>query len=389
MDFIENTVTKRLDTQVAYYKVQGLKNRYYGYEVENHNIEIYNYYANPYFPGVLSNLPNGSEDLLLESLINYYAKDMYTSDLTLSEEYNVYEYYLYLAAKNKPVLTDLKYLSEVSDANNYNKLICTLAFEFLGDYNSARENYQNIQLDDNEKQQYASIIALIDTFINKQKAIEEINSIINNNPADEYVRFAILSFFENNPNDLTTEEVTIKSNSINEKVTINGMEVKTYTLYMDDLSEINFETSSDKLMATYYYQTSIEYADSENIEKSTKISLDGEIKKGKTITLNIDFKSSASGDVRIALPNSLRLAKNYTSNNKNVDNYYLKTNKIEYIVFYKKSGCTHIEIPLLVALDGNYKFESVIFSPDEEDNNEVSINSKQNKKLYISPSIDF
>ena len=384
MDFIESTLTKRLDTQVAYYKVQSLKNKYYGFEVECPNIDFESYNRE----GKLSNLPNGSKDLFLNALVNYYAKDMYKSYITLSEEDNVYEYYLNLAANNKPVLTYLKYLSEVSDANNYNKLICTLAFEFLGDYNSAREIYQSIQLDNNEKQQYASIIALIDTFINKQKAVEEINSIIENNPADEYVRFAILSFFENNPNDLTTEEVTIKSNSINEKVTINGMEVKTYTLYMDDLSEISFETTSDKLMATYYYQTSIEYADSENIEKTTKISLDGEIKKGKTITLNIDFESFASGDVRIALPNSLRLAKNYTFKNKYVD-YYLKTNKIDYIVFYKKSGCTHMEIPLLVTADGNYKFESVIFMPDEEDSNEVSINSKQNKKIYISPSIDF
>ena len=38
----------------------------------------------------------------------------------------------YLAAKNEPVLEDLKCLEAEKDISNYNKLLVVLSYEFLG-----------------------------------------------------------------------------------------------------------------------------------------------------------------------------------------------------------------------------------------------------------------
>ena len=139
------------------------------------------------------------------------------------------------------------------------------------------------------------------------------------------------------------------------------MEVKTYTIYNEDLDTINFETSSQDLMVSYYYQTSLEETENNNIKQNINISLDGDVKKNNTVTLVVEFEDTTEGEVRIALPNSLRLAQNYSDIEENED-YYLSSNNIDYLTIYKHDGCNRIEIPLIVTLDGNYIFENVIYS---------------------------
>ena len=373
IDFIETTVTPRLDTIIAYNEVQNIKDKYYGTESSSNGINIDDYTDEGYF----KNLRNSEKDLLLTALIKYFAPEYCDDiDVKLSDKTNLFEYYLYAAASNEPVLLDLEYLKESADElDNYNKLLLTLSFEFVGDFQNAKELYNNTNFEPEELDEYASIIALIDTFINKNNAINEINTIIENKPSDEYVRFAILSFFENNSAEMGEEEtVTINSKNLNETITLNGLEVKTYTIYNEDLDTINFETSSQDLMLSYYYQTSIEEVEDEDIKKDISISLDGDLKKGNTVTLKIKFKDLSEGEVRIALPNSLRLANNYNTLD-DAPEYYLESNNIDYVTFYKTEDCTTMEIPLLVTLEGNYKFENIV--------------SYQDGIYHISNSLDF
>lgn len=361
IDFIEKKVTTRLDTQIAYNEVQKIKNQYYNTIAPNNHINIYNYMKN----GYLKNLPNGERDIVFTALVSYYSKGYYKETSYFYEMNNWFENYLLAAANNEPVLNDLLHLKEEKDISNYNKLLVTLALEFLGDFQNAKELYDTVEIANEEVEEYKSIIAIIETFISKESANIKINELIENKPEDEYLRFAILSFFKNNSVDIEKEsEVKIITKNIEEIVKLNGMQVKTLTINNEDLSTIKFETESKELMVSYYYQTLLDSIEAENISKDIKISTKGEMKKGNTVTLVVEFTNKFEGPVRIALPNSLRVARIPSGYNYAHDEYYVQNNQIDYITLFKKKECTRIEIPLDITYEGSYKFENVVCNID-------------------------
>ena len=357
VDFIESTLEQRLDTQIAYNEVQNIKDEYYNTQSTENYINLEDFKGDRFF----KNLKSGKEDIVLTALISKYAKDYYSSANiyveNIEDDDNIFEIYLLAAANNESVLTDLLYLKQEEDIDNYNKLLVTLSLEFLGDYQNAKELYNTIELSNSEQKQYKSIVALIETYINKTNAVTTINELIKSSPEDEYLRFAILSFFENNANEISKQDtVKITGNNINEVITVNGMQVETLTINNEDLNTINFETDSNDLVVTYYYQTLLENIESKNISKDIDIKINGKMKKGNEITLVVEFDDKYEGDIRIALPNSLRLAQKDYNYNK----YYLINNQIDYVTFYKSKNTTKMEIPLIVALEGNYKFENIV-----------------------------
>ena len=374
MDFIEGTLTERLDTQIAYNEVQKLKNKYY--ETDNYSINSINsgiYTGNRIG---LKNLRSGKDDLVLAAMVTYYARE-YGSNVILGElgkNDNLFEYYLLLAAKQEPVLQDLIYLKEEKDISNYNKLLVILSFEFMGDYKNAKELYSEISLSNEEAKQYKSIIATIETFINKKNAGQIIDELINNSPADEYLRFAILSYFKNNGEEIGNEEtVVIKMKDKKKTMSVNGVKIQRFAINNEELADISFETDSDDLMVSYYYQTSLEEISNKNIKKDIKASLSGNMQIGNTVNLKIEFSGDYEGEVKVALPNSLRLSqtqKEYDENSR----YYIQNNMIDYITIYKTKKCKTINLALIVVNPGKYKFENIVCNVDETYHISNSIN---------------
>lgn len=368
IDFIEKTVTPRLDTQIAYNEIIKIKNEYYQTEEKLSFLEIE---ENKGYSG-FSNLPSSKEDLLLTALISYYAKDYYVQGYfekdfasIVSENTNLFEIYLLAAANNESVLKDLMYLKKEKDIDNYNKLLLTLSFEFLGDYQTAKDYYRTINLNEEERNYYKSITATIETFIDKTNAVKKINEMVEENPADEYLRFAILSFFKNSSEELNKEEkVEIICGNKTETITLKGMQVKTYSINNEELKDINFKTTSDDLMVSYYYNSLLENLENENIVQDIQMDLYGELKKNNEVYLDINFNDFKEGDIRIALPNSLRLALSQEESLYYINGYYLKNNNIDYIVIHKNENCGYIELPLVVVYEGNYKFENVVMQEE-------------------------
>ena len=373
IDFIENTLTERLDTQIAYNEIQKIRTEYYGSSNNQVNINMAKYRDTKNYTDYLKNLENANTDIVLTALIQYYAKD-YISGLNIdpfiNDDNNLFEQYLLASANKKTVLTDLLQLKEEKDIENYNKLLVTLSLEFLGDYQNAKDLYNQIELNSEEKEEYKSITAIIETFINKENSSKIIDELIANSPEDEYLRFAILSFFQNNETDISNEEeIKIISSNINETIKLNGMTVKTYVVNNKELDTIKFETNSNDIIVRYYYQTLLENIESENISEDMSIKIIGNLKKNSTIYLQINCNDTEAKELRIALPNSLRLA-----NTENLKGYWIMNNAIDYISVYKQKGYSSIKIPLIVTLDGNYKFENIV--------------NNQNGIYHISNSLD-
>ena len=373
IDFIENTLTDRLDTQISYNEVQKIRTKYYGSSNNQVNINMTKYKDTQNYTDYLKNLENANTDIVLTALIQYYAKD-YISGLNIdpfiNDDNNLFEQYLLASANQKTVLTDLLQLKEEKDIENYNKLLVTLSLEFLGDYQNAKDLYNQIELNSEEKEEYKSITAIIETFINKDNSSKIIDELIANSPEDEYLRFAILSFFQNNETDISNEEeIKIIFSNVNETIKLNGMSVKTYIVNNKELDTIKFETNSNDIIVRYYYQTLLENIESENVSEDISIKITGNLKKNSTIYLQINCNDTEAKELRIALPNSLRLA-----NTENLKGYWIMNNAIDYISVYKQKGYSSIKIPLIVTLDGNYKFENIV--------------NNQNGIYHISNSLD-
>ena len=363
IDFIERTSTVRLDTQIAYNKVQDIKNKYYGTDINSVNRINMDVYVSE--NSRLKNLKNSKESLLLTAITSYYAKEYINGmHIDLNKKDNIYEYYLLLAARNESILNDLVVLKEEKDISNYNKLLVTLSFEFLGDYTNARDLYSQISLTEAESKQYKSIIAIIETFINKKDSVEKIDDLINNSPADEYLRFAILSFFQNNSNEIGKgETVKVKMQDKTKTLTVNGIQIQKFIINNEDLADISFETDTQDLMVSYYYQTMLEEISDNNVIKDIKIGLNGDMKVGNTVNLKIDFNGDYEGTVRIALPNALRLSQKQKDIDEN-SKYYIQNNMIDYITIYKTKKCKSINLSLVAINLGNYKFENIVCNVD-------------------------
>ena len=372
IEFLENTISERLDTKVAYNEAQRLKEKYYGksYYIDKIDFSSYSgiWSSDPNNDcDLLRYLKNGEGDLLLTALIYYYSKDcnMY-ADKILSKQ-NVYEYYCMQAAKGEDVLRDLLILKEEKNITNYNKLMLMLSLEFLGDYQDAREIYNTIALTVEEQEEYKSIVALIETFIAKERAKIKIDQMIQENPADEILRFAIISYMQNSSEEIgNIHNVDIIYGNNREKIELNEMQVKTITLNNMDLANISFVTTSNDLMISYFYKTSIDSLEDKDIKKDIKIKATGDFKVGNDISLKIDFEDKYEGDVRIALPNSLRLQKNLNDENSSSSNndFYLQYNNIDYIVLHKSKKCKSITLPFTVIDEGNYIFENIVCYAD-------------------------
>ncbi len=361
IDFVESIVTERLDTQIAYNKIQDVKNKYYDTSdvssINRVNMDIYTGKEKG-----LKNLRSGKDDIVLTAMVTYYAREYGTNIRfnELSKNDNIFEYYLWLAAKQEPVLQDLIYLKEEKDISNYNKLLVTLSFEFMGDYKNAKELYSRISLSSEEAKQYKSIIATIETFINKKEAVQKIDNLIKNSPADEYLRFAILSFFQNNSEEIGNEEtVVVKMNGKQKTLKVNGVQIQKLLINNEELANITFETDSQDLMVSYYYRTGLEEISDKNIAKDIKISLNSKGQVGSTVNLKVEFSGNYEGEVRIALPNSLRLSK-VEKTLSGDDKYYVQNNMINYITIYKTKKCKTINLPLVVTNPGIYKFENIV-----------------------------
>ena len=363
LSFLEANRTMRLDTLVGYYKSLEFQDKYYHEDASARTPSLNGYMSSGY---MLKQLENAEGDYVLTALVNFFAPDYFELKASnyvpnLKDDVSVViQKLLVLASFKESVLLDLKAASNLDNLSEEDFANLALAFAMLGDYDTAKNIYQDLSDDEDD----ASVLAVLATMIDKDNASWRIDSIINSEPATEYLPFAIISFFVNNEVELSSKDkVKITVNNESEEFEITPLNIERRVYYSNDLASLKFESGSNDLLATYYYQGAIaELGD--DFETDIRISLESTPVVGKNVNLIVDISNlqgeERNGEFSIALPTSLKFSATFSGKN----GVYLIRNNNEYIKlslseYYDENT---IKIPLYVSAQGNYEFEPVIFT---------------------------
>lgn len=367
LDFLETNRTVRLDTLVGYYKSLEFQNKYY-HEEASVRVPSFNGYL--YSEYMLRPLENAEGDYVLTALVNFFAPDYFelrASNFTpnLDDDVSrVIQKLLVLASFKEPVLLDLKAASSLENLSDEDRVNIALAFAMLGDYDTAKSMYQSLSDDEDD----GSILAVLATMIDKENASWRIDNVVDSEQTADYLPFAIVSFFVNNEVELSNKDkVRIVVNNESEEFEISPLDVVRRIYYSNDLANLRFDSSSDNLLATYYYQGAITELE-DGFETDIKIRLEGVPVVGRNVDLILDISElegeERNGEFSIALPTSLKFSATFSGRN----GVYLIRNNNEYIKLslseYYRDDI--IRIPLYVSAQGNYEFEPVIFTHKDE-----------------------
>lgn len=379
----------RLDTQLAYYVAQDLRIKFYGGEPRLYVNKLDPYdSSSSYYDIVYDNynnrnglalLDNESDDPLFTALvakyaaqyINYGYYDSFANNILVdgnSDAYEVYCAYLVKSALNQPILEELAYLED-DERNLRENLVYALSYAFLGDYDSAKTIYQKAlqeQKDDDYSTNEEVLIALLATMIDKDQVIAKLDKLIDQELSNEYIRFAIISFLENNAPNITEEKtVKVTYGDTKKDIKVKGLNVETLTINKEDLKSLSLSSTSNDLVVSYYYNSDISEIADEAIKNDVKISLKEATEKYSDATLKITFPhATESGLIKIALPNALRFNQELFTSKK----VYLRENQLDSLTLYyydPDSEVTSINIPLIVTNSGNYVLEPVVVYIDD------------------------
>jgi len=374
---LETNLTERLDTQIAYYKAQALRNKIYG---EKNSTSAPNFEAYLTNAKLVKNLENAEGDLVLTALSNYYAPnyfDLQASNYSIEigdDLTTTLEKLLVLASFKEPVLLDLYSTSRRWNAGGehataHDRIVLGLAYAFLGDYDAAkkvRPSYEAAVSSDYSRDK--DLLAILATFIDKTEATKRIDQVLAEEPSAEYINFAVISFFLNNEAEISKKEtVKILQGNNTETITLHGLSVVKRVYSSSDLSSLRFNTSSKNLYATYYYQGRI----SELTEYRNDIvaRIEGNTTVGSTVQLILNISGLAgeerNSQIHLALPAGLKFSATFSSS----DGLYLSRNNNEYVKLSLTQSyrANEIIIPLYVAAPGNYELEPIIFVHGNDD----------------------
>ncbi|MBR3320282.1 Ig-like domain-containing protein [Candidatus Saccharibacteria bacterium] len=360
---LETNLTERLDTQIAYYKAQDLHNKLYK---EEGSVKAPDFSAYLTESGSLKPLINAEGDYILTALANFYAKDYFELKPTsFSVEVNddtskAIEKLLVLASFKEPVLLDLDAISKAG-LSKQDHVVLGLAYAFIGDYDAAKEHYNEAEFSED----YSDLYAILSTMINKGDAIRDIERATITDAASDYLNFAIVSFFDNNEAEIGKKEtVTVVRPEATEKIEFTGLTIEKRLYSSAELSTIEFRPSSNDFYASYYYQGRI--SDVAEFSSDIFASFEGESLLGRTVDLVLDIselsREERNGELNIALPTGLKFSATFTG----ADGLYLSRNNNEYVKLSLNERYTpdEIRIPLYIASPGNYEVETVIFIHD-------------------------
>lgn len=378
LEYLRKTVNERLDTQIAGREAIILQNELFEENAYVPYIDYSDYYCVSDSNDItgstqeylLAPLKNAQADVILTALCDEYWNLPNNASLTVKDN-NPFETALFMASRRQAILFDLEYLAKKAETDR-EKLLVSISYALLGDYDHARENY--VQTSDFNSR---SLQAMAATFIDRENAAALIDELISTVPEDMYLRFAVLSYLHRDTELTEREEsVTVTAGAKSEKVIVKGAQIKRLVFNKEDVSEIKFTASTENIDVVYYYDTAVERMSGDDVLQDISVSLKqnggaypqkNQISAGSTLTLEIDLTRIKTHDmygyITVALPNNLRMAQT----THNTFEAVTVVNKDDYLIIHLcDSSPQHIKIPLYAACEGEYTFESVVLHLDDQ-----------------------
>lgn len=371
LDILKDTNENRLDTKFTYNKALEFENKY---NDKNYILDLgdihkfktktgYKYLA-------------GDEDVSYEltAILSYYDNSLAINKsvfykLLKSKDIAVrLNGYMNLAAQKEPILDDLNTISKIENDDLLFKL--ALSYVFLGDYNSARKQYDKMK--DSGKRAYLS------TFIDKKEAEKLIDQVYAKEHANRYVYLAMISYFENNNAGLASKEkVTVSYGKKKEEVTLSSLGKKYLTISQKDLKALKFTSKYKDIYISYYYDGLLEEIDdSKKVQNITCKILNNKIALGTNAILQVDIKNVAPNtNLDLYLPNGFTLGDTFKSNFA----YIVASTKEHVTINVGDKKSTMLYIPLYASSPGNYTIEPIVLKNDDkyQISNSVTVNISQ------------
>lgn len=358
-DFLQNNMSPRFDTLMAGQVGMVLKNKLLGKEDLIPSIDVDSDY---YGDNALKMLPTAEEDIILTALHTYFSGGSGNYGITSSpigkgiSADELLERLMCSAADGDAVLTDLQSVESYVTDDAYQQTVLSISYAMLGDYEGAKRLYDAVT-GESDEEGYEVLRAIAATFVDKKNAGAMIDALIEKDPAAPYLSYAVYAYLASCADVIKEEQtLTVSYGDVTESVSVSGLETKTLTLTGEGALTVDFETESESVCAAVTYESS----DPPAADGAFTAYIEGEAKKSSTVELVIDFGALPcdSGFMDIVLPACLR----YCGSAYPADGVGVSA-KSERLAAYRSSiSPSVVRIPLVVINEGEYVFESVIFT---------------------------
>lgn len=393
INYLGSNYSSRLDKRIGIYEQERLTKKFYDNDTEYIYTNLSDYVNDS---GLATSTIGGKNtDVLLSALVNNYASGYlttsnYTDAIVKSENYSrdYYSSILGMTTTNETSLSDLDSLRK-NDKNRdeMENILLATSYAFLGDYDTAKDIYKDLNVKVKDKKIYindkeitnddiSSALAVLSSMINKNNASKIIDILIDKNSTSMYLNFAIISYIENNTEDISSSKsVTVSYGKTTKKVKISGFKVERIDIDNSDLQTLKFKDASSDLKVSYYYNTGIDNIDDDSIKKDIKVSMKKSINKNDTVKLNVKYTKTTKDyvDLKIAIPNGLSLNAEEVNLGEHI---YISARYNSYIILTIDSSVKNVNInlPFTAVNDGKYVFEPVTIL----ENNIYHVSSQMN-----------
>ena len=372
VEFLKNNVSPRFDTMIgARYGAQLCKSGF-GDDCAVPQIKLYKYTDS----FMLKQLENSEPDEVLTALSLYFTPETVSqvslSPRPISEVSDIDSLLrscLIGAAKRSAVLDDLLYLKTLlendEDADAGDFALLSLSFAMLGEYKTASEMYDTAK-DLPESDEWSAILALCASFVDRSGLYEKVSAMIDEDPAREYLPFAAIACLKALvSSDDDVYSVTVESGDFKKKIDVSGFETVMLPVPTGGDAEVKLSDATEGISVAYCCERKPDGDRENEKDYGISLSLPDRISQYGDAVLTVDLSASEikSGELRIALPNSLKTVYSYISvEDGNVFADASINGKLT--LYIGKDAPRVFTLPLVASEIGEYVLEEAVFVSD-------------------------
>ena len=256
-------------------------------------------------------------------------------------------------------------LENDEDADSGDFALLSLSFAMLGEYKTASEMYDTAK-DLPESDEWSAILALCASFVDRSGLYEKVSAMIDEDPAREYLPFAAIACLKALvSSDDDVYSVTVESGDFKKKIEVSGFETVMLPVPTGGAAEVKLSDAAEGISVAYCCERKPDGDRENEKDYGISLSLPDRISQYGDAVLTVDLSASEikSGELRIALPNSLETVYSYISvGDGNVFADSSINGKLT--LYIGKDSPRVFTVPLVASEVGEYVLEEAVLISD-------------------------